>query len=241
MNRIDDHSPSLTPAATPREGFTDLGDFTQEDTAGAPTPPLDPDQEFETLVAAEEWFELLRNPTLTSTTEASGEQDCALPSTQTQQAGPSTVGVSQFPQHSVRPRSPEPSKSNPVPTATPSRTWELPSPPLTPSRNARPFKASAHSQGETIWKATASLEDLAEPPAPVAEDEPGTLYIHRNNSDDALQLWLLGNNKEWTPVQNGPKVQHPTLKDRYLVIRLDGSPNWVTLSSWYSAKKRANI
>jgi hypothetical protein len=230
----------LTPAATPREGFTDLGDFTQEDTAGALTPPLDPDQEFETVVTVEEWFELLRKPMVTSDTEASGEQDGALPSTQTQQAGPSTASVSQLSQRSIRPRSPEPSKSDSVPTSTPSKTKELPSPPLTPSRNARPFKASARSQGETIWKATASFEDLAEPPTPIAEDEPGTLYIHRNLSDDALQVWLLGNDKEWTPVQYGTKIQHPTLKDRYLVIRLDGSPSWVTLSSWYSAKKRAN-
>lgn len=230
---------SPLPARTPQESFAERSVLTQGNVIGDSTLPPDIDQE--AFAMARKLLEILRDANMTKATEvSSNEQTPGLSPSQTQQAGPSSAGTSPFSQYSIHPESPEPSDQHPEPIATATETGKPPSPLSTPSRKARPFKASTHSQGSTIWMATDSYENLTDPPAPVSEDEPGILYIHRNLSNDTLQIWLLGDEKRWSSVQSGARTQHPILKDRYLSMRSDGTPSWVTLPSWYATKKRMN-
>jgi len=230
-------SQSLPLSDTPREGLAERGDTTQDGAGGAPTFP--PDTDPETRAMLNKFAELIHKANMTKIAEASSEPRIPSP-TQTQQAGPSRISESPFSQYSIHPDSPEPSDRNSSPVTADFKTSALLSPSSRPSRKTRPFKTSASSQGKTIWMTTASYEDISNPPEPDPEDEPGTLYIHRNLSGNTLQVWLLGNEKEWATVQFGIKTQHPTFSDRYLAVRLDGTPNWLTLASWYSAKKWVN-
>jgi len=202
---------------------------------------LPPDTDPETRAMLQKFVELIHRVDLTKNAEVTS-QPCSLFLTRTQQleAGPSRINASPFSQYSIHPDSPEPSGRNSVPVTTGSKINEPPSPSLQPSRKIRPFKASAHSQGKTIWMTTASYEELFNPPEPAPEDEPGVLHIHRNLSNDTLQVWLLRNEKEWATIELSAKTLHPTFRDRYLAIRMDGTPSWVTLASWNAAKKRVN-
>lgn len=230
-------SQSPPPLGTSRGDYPERMDTTHEGMGRALTIP--PDTDPETRAAIQKFAELIYEVGMARDVGSPGEP-CALSLIRTQQAGPSRISASPFSQYSINPGSPEPSDRNSVPVTTPSKIKELPSPSLQPSRKTRSFKTSAHSQGETVWMATASYEELPNPPEPVPEDEPGVLYMHRNLSNDALQVWLLGNEKEWATIQLSAKTQHPAFRDRYLAIRLDGTPSWVTLASWYTAKKRVN-
>jgi hypothetical protein len=229
-------SQSVPPSATSREGSPERRDTTRERVDRALAIP--PDTNPETRAMIQKFVEFIQEVNLTKNAEITGEPYSTL-LTQTQQAGPSRINASPFSQYSINPDSPEPSDRNSVPVTTGSEIKEPPSPSPQSSRKIRPFKASAHSQGKTIWTTTSSYEALLDPPEPVPEDEPGVLYIHRNLSNDTMQVWLLGNEKEWVTIQLGAKTQHPTFRDRYLAIRLDGTPSWITLASWYTAKKRA--
>ena len=238
------HSQSQTLLDTPR-GSSERGGTTWECAAGVLRLP--PDISPESLAAIQEFAEHIHRMNMSKNAEVSSDP-CTPSPAQTQQAGPSRTNTSpsppfgQFSQYSIHPDSPEPSDRNLVPTTTPSKMRELKLPPLslTPSRKSRSFKASAHSRGNTVWMATASYEDLPGPPEPVPEDEPGVLYIHRNLMDNTLQVWLLGNEKRWVTMQLGVKTQHPTLGDRYLAVRLDGTPSWTTFASWNTAHKWVN-
>lgn len=230
-------SQSTSLSSTPRENFTDGGDATRESTGGASVVPPDTDPEAYTVM--EKLAELIHQVTTTKNVEASNEP-CTLSSTQTQQAGPSRIDASPFSQYSIHPDSLEPSDRNSAPVTAGSKEKQPPSPSLQPSLKIRPFKASARSQGNTIWMTTASYEELFNPPEPAPEDESGILYIHENLLNDALQVWLLGNEKQWASVQLSARTRHPTFGDRYLAIRLDRTPTWLTLSSWYGAKKWVN-
>ena len=229
---------------TPRESFVERRDTTQESATGVLEIPLDTDPE---TLAALQKFILMYKAKMTTNTETPSEPT-AIPPAQMKQPGPSRINTSSSPspeafsQYSIHPDSPEPSDCDSVPATTTSKARESEFPSLSqqPSRQTRPFKASAHSQGETIWITTASYEDLSNPPEPSPEDEPGVLYFHRNLEDDTIQVWLLGNKKEWSVIDQSDKIQHPTFTDRYFSVRLDGTPTWIIHSSWNSAKKRAN-
>ena len=231
-------SQSLPHSGISRESSPERRDATQESMDRALL-SIPPDTDPQTRAMIQHFVELICKVDLSRDVEVSGEPRAPL-LTQTQQAGPSRISTSPFSQYSIHPDSPEPSDRNSMPVTTGSKTKEPPSPSLQPSRKIRPFKASAHSQGKTIWMTTASHEELFNLPEPVPEDEPGVLYIHRNLSNDTLQVWLLGNEKEWATIQLSAKTQHPTFWDRYLAIRLDGTPSWITLASWYTANKWVN-
>jgi len=231
-------SQSPTPSGTPQDNFAERRDTTDESTTGALIIP--PDADSETLAMIQEFAELIHKAKTAKNAEVSDEHRALSPA-QTQQAGPSRTDASPFSQYSIHPDSPEPFDRNSVTVsiATGSKTREIHSPSLQPVRKIRPFRTStAHSQGNTIWMTTASYEDLSNPPEPIPEDEPGVLYIHRSLTDHTLQVWLLGNEKQWAAIQLSAKTQHPTFRDRYLAVRVDGTPSWVTLASWYTAKKR---
>jgi len=231
------HSQSPTLSGIPQESPAERRDTTDESMTGALTIP--PDTDPETLAVIQKFAELIHKARTAKNMEVPDEPHALSPA-QTQQAGPSRIDASPFSQYSIHPGSPEPFDCNSVPIATGFKTRDLPSLSLQPSRKVRPFRTSVHSQGKTIWMTTASYEDLSNPPEPVPEDEPGVLYIHRNLTDDTLQVWLLGNEKQWAAIQLSVKTQHPTFGDRYLAVRADGTPSWITLASWYTAKKRLN-
>jgi len=239
------HSQPPTPFDTPRGSFSEQGDTTQEGSTRVFRIP--PGISPESLAAIHEFLELNHWVDVSQDTEVSSEPRTPSP-VQTQQAGPSGTNMSpsppsgQFSQYSIHPDSPEPFDRVPmiITPASKKREMKLPSPSLTPSRKVRSFKASAHSQGNTVWMETASYEDLSDPPEPVPEDEPGVLYVHRNLTDNTLQVWLLGNEKQWVTMQLGFKTRHPTLGDRYLAVRLDGTPSWTTFASWNTSNKWVN-
>ena len=238
-------SQSPTLSDIPRESFSGRGSTTQEGTTEALRVPSDANSE--SLAVIEKFTELIHRASMAKNTDVSGEPYATSP-IQMQQAGPSGIGMSPYPpsrafsQYSIHPDSSEPSDRNSMQITTAPRTRKPKLPPLSlhPSRKIRSFKTSAHSQGETIWMSTASYEDLSNPPEPVPGDEPGVLYIHRNLTDNTVQVWLLGIEKQWTGVQLSVMTQHPTFRDRYLAIRLNGTPSWITLASWYTAKKWVN-
>ena len=238
------HSQSPTPLDTPRDG-SEQRDTTQEYAAEVLRLPADMSPE--SLAAIQEFAEFIHRVNMSKNAEVSSDP-CTPSPTQTQQVGQSGTNMSpstpsgRFSQYSIHPVSPEPSDRNPVPITTVSKTRELKLPPLSlkPSRKIRPFKASAQSQGNTVWMTTASYEDLSDPPEPIPEDEPGVLYIHRNLTENTLQVWLLGNEKQWGSIQLGVKTRHPMLGDRCLAVRLDGTPSWTTLASWNTAHKWVN-
>ena len=235
-------SQSPTPSDTPRGSFAGRRDTTQVGTIGVLRLP--PDISPESLAAIQEFAELIHRMNTSKNTEGPSES-CTTSPAQTQEEGPSRIDASPslpsqpFSQYSIHPDSPDSSDCNPVPITPAPKTREPKLPPfsLQPSRKTRPFRASAHSQGQTIWMTTASYEDLPEPPEPTPEDEPGVLYTHMNLTDNHLQVWLLGNEKQWASVPLGAGVQHPTFVDRYLAIRSDGSPSWTTANSWNAANK----
>ena len=227
-------SRSPTLSNTPRVSFVNTRDATQE-SMDEPliTPPVTGP---ETRAIIGTLAEILDKMNVPKNVEVPG----LLSPIQTEEAGPSRIDASPFSQYSIHPDLPEPPGRNSPSAMTGSATNEPPSPSLRPLRKVRPFKTSAHSQGSTIWMTTFSHEDLYDPPAPVLEDEPGVLHIHNNLSDNTLRVWLLGGEKQWAAVELSAKTPHPSYRDRYLAIRLDGTPSWITLNSWYAAKKRVN-
>jgi hypothetical protein len=237
------HSRSPTLSGTPQRSSAEQGDVTQEDTPETST--VFPDADSETLVADRGPAELTDKVNNSEDGEVSAEPLPQSP-TRMQQAGPSRIDTSPSPlskafsQYSIHPDSPEPSDRSSMPIATGTGTKPRPSIPLHPSWKSRAFKASNNSQGDTIWMTTASNKDLPNPPEPTQDDEPGVIYIHWNTKSNTLQVWLLGNEKQWAAIQIGAKVQHPMFSDRYLTIRLNGTPNWITLASWGSAKTWVN-
>ena len=237
------HSRSPTLSGAPQRSSAEQRDVMQEDTPETSTVP--PDADSETLVAARGSAELTDKVNNPEDGEVSGEPFPQSP-TRTQQAGPSRIDTSPSPlseafsQYSIHPDSPEPSDRGSMPVSTGTVTKKRPSISLYPSRKTRAFKASTHSKGDTIWMTTASNKDLPNPPEPTQGDEPGVIYIHWNQTGNTLQVWLLGNEKQWAAIKLGVKVQHPMFSDRYLAIRLDGTPNWITLASWGNAKMWVN-
>jgi hypothetical protein len=75
------------------------------------------------------------------------------------------------------------------------------------------------------------------PPSGIPEVA-GNLYVHKNLSSSTQQIWMFGREAQWTAVPDGAKVNHPTVVDRILSIRSDGSPNWVTATGFANAQNR---
>lgn len=233
-------SQSPTPSDSTRGSFEDRRDTAQEGTTELLRIP--PDISPESLAAIQEFVDLIHGVNTSKNTEALSEPCTPSP---VQQAGPPRIETTPpspstaFSQYSIHPDSPESSDLRSVTITTTSKPREpnLPPPSLKPSRKIRSFKASAHSQGYTIWMTTVSFEGLSNPPEPTPEDGPGVLYVHRNLTDNTLQVWLMGSGGQWAPVPFGVATQHPIFGDRYLAIRLNGTPSWVTINTWCTAKK----
>ena len=52
------------------------------------------------------------------------------------------------------------------------------------------------------------------------------------------QVWFYDTNARWVPVTNQIKIAHPTLSDRVLSVRSDGTPNWITPSGFTSVQQQ---
>lgn len=245
----DDQSRSQSPtfSDTPQDNLVGQRDTTQEGTSGVLRIP--PGTTQEALAAAQELLNYIHKVNIAKNAEASDETCDPHPS-HPQQVGPSRIDMrpsppsEAFSQYSIHPDSPEPSERNSMPITTVSQMREMKLPPQSsrPLRKFRSFRVSDHSQGYTVWMTTASYEDLAHPPEPDPEDEPGVLYIHWNLTDNTVQIWLLGEGpeKQWaiTQLDATKAIPHPKFMDRYLVLRMDGTPSWVIFSTWKVVMKR---
>ena len=105
---------------------------------------------------------------------------------------------------------------------------------ITPHRHERAF--SSGPRGSTIWYTTESHADVVEPPAVPAVA--GHIYVHTNISTMIRQVWFYDANARWVAVVDETKIAHPTLSDRVLSIRSDGTPNWITPAGFTSTQHR---
>ena len=126
---------------------------------------------------------------------------------------------------------PATSSHNPIPTSS---TAPVISGSLTPHRHERTF--SSGPRGTTIWYTTESHTDVLAPPAVPAVA--GHIYVHTNMTTTVRQMWLYDASARWIVVTDQMKVAHPTLSDRVLSIRSDGTPNWVTPAGFVSTQHR---
>ena len=106
---------------------------------------------------------------------------------------------------------------------------------LVPFKHERPF-SSGH-RGSTIWYSTQSYSNVSGPPSGIPEVA-GHLYIHKNLSNSTQQVWLFSREARWIHTPNDMKVIHPTIVDRVLSLRSDGSPNWVTAVGFANVRGR---
>ena len=79
--------------------------------------------------------------------------------------------------------------------------------------------------------------DLACPPQDVTPAV-GELYIHHNRLEDVYQIWLYGLDSVWKCVTKAEKVLHPTIDNRVLSMRANGTPNWITTASYTTIRGR---
>jgi hypothetical protein len=124
--------------------------------------------------------------------------------------------------------------NKPVGTTT-NQPTDASTPSLTPFKQQRPF--SSGPRGFTVWYSTRSHHRIA---APAGELEPsaGCLYVHTHLLDISHQVWLCGIHGKWEDVTENKNISHPTLTNRVLVIRADGSPSWVTTASFTTMETR---
>ena len=131
--------------------------------------------------------------------------------------------------------------ANPAPASAPTPPNTLPPPPTTletplvPVKQRRQF--SCGSPAYTIWYFTASAQSLTFPPQEVTPMV-GDLYIHHNRLEDIYQVWLYGIDLAWKSVTDVEKVYHPTIDDRVLSMRANGTPNWITTASFTTIRGR---
>ena len=130
---------------------------------------------------------------------------------------------------------------NPPASATPA-TSPNPPPPSDqfgnlsiPVKQKRQF--SSGSPAYTTWYTTTSAKDLEYPPKEV-DPTVGELYIHHNRLEDRYQVWLYGLDSVWKCITNVEKVYHPTIDDRVLSMRANGTPNWITSASYTTIRGR---
>ena len=106
---------------------------------------------------------------------------------------------------------------------------------MIPFKHERQF--SSGLRGATIWYTTQSYFDVSGPSSGIPEVA-GNIYIHKNLSTSTQQIWMFDREARWTAVLGDAKVNHPTVVDRILSIRSDGSPNWVTAAGFANALSR---
>lgn len=84
------------------------------------------------------------------------------------------------------------------------------------------------------WVESEHTEALPSPLFDALNAKEGLLYLHRYG--DNLQIWLRGTSATWSSVTEG--VRHPTLPQRYLLVRADGRPSWIDKKTITTYKTR---
>ena len=106
---------------------------------------------------------------------------------------------------------------------------------ISPYKQERPFASG--SPGVTSWYTSVSYDEIPDP-GPGLDPNVGDLYVHTNRSSDSYQIWLFDTSRNWKHLTNTTKVYHPTIADRVLSIRANGSPSWITAASYMTIKGR---
>ena len=106
---------------------------------------------------------------------------------------------------------------------------------LAPIKQQRPF--SSGSPGVTTWYSSASPQRISSPPSTITA-QIGELYIHHTRLEDVYDIWLYGQDFRWKRVTDIEKVYHPTIDDRVLSMRANGTPNWITAASYTTIRGR---
>jgi hypothetical protein len=133
--------------------------------------------------------------------------------------------------------------TNPEPIANPSMlstpiapaTSGAVTPFLMPLKRQRAFTSGP--RGFTIWFSTESTESISTPPSGL-EVYAGILYIHTNTTLKAHHAWLCDTSGKWISVTGVDDVKHPTISDRFLLVRSDGIPSWLTTVDYGAVQAR---
>ena len=64
------------------------------------------------------------------------------------------------------------------------------------------------------------------------------LYVHTDTTIRFNQAWLYDTNGKWIGVTGVDNVKHPTISDRFLLVRSDGIPSWVTRVDYAAIQAR---
>ena len=104
-----------------------------------------------------------------------------------------------------------------------------------PVKQHRPFASGP--KGQTVWYSTASRLPLSSPPASLPATA-GILYIHTDLCRDTKQVWLCNISCNWTDVTTLKSVKHPSIADRFLLLRSDGIPSWLTGANYSAIQSR---
>ena len=108
-------------------------------------------------------------------------------------------------------------------------------PPLMPLKQQRSFTSGP--RGFTVWYSTESSESLPAPPLGL-QVSAGMLYVHTNTITKVRHTWLCDTNGKWVNVTNTDNVKHPTISDRFLLVRSDGIPSWLTRAGYAAVQGR---
>jgi hypothetical protein len=134
-----------------------------------------------------------------------------------------------------------PLKSSPSPPATSGPTISEPRPTASltpipvPVKHQRPFTSGP--KGCTVWYTTALSTPLSSPPASLPATA-GVLYIHTNLSTDTKQVWLCNISCNWTDITSAENVKHPSIADRFFLLRSDGIPSWLSGANYAVIQSR---
>lgn len=131
---------------------------------------------------------------------------------------------------SVPPVSGGPTNAGPIVNpATPAAPAPPPpgpaTPPLMPLKQQCAFTSGL--RGSTVWYSTQSSQSLSTPSLGL-QASAGMLYVHTDTTLKLHQAWLCDTNGKWGNVTGLDNVKHPTISDRFLLVRSDGIPSWLT-------------
>ena len=110
-----------------------------------------------------------------------------------------------------------------------------PSPPLMPFKQQRAFTSGP--RGLTTWYSTQSPQPLSAPPLGL-QISAGILYVHTDTTLKVHHAWLCDTKGKWINVTDADNIKHPTIPDRFLLVRSDGIPSWLTKVDYTAVRAR---
>jgi len=94
-----------------------------------------------------------------------------------------------------------------------------------PLKQQRPFASGP--RGFTTWYSTESTQSISAPPVGL-QASAGMLYVHTNTTLKLHHAWMCDTHGKWITVTGVDNLKHPTISDRFLLVRSDGIPSWLT-------------